>query len=65
MSLNNIKGHLNQAASDLHILDGFIKDIQEGKSKIDLDLIQRLTVGAKKSVELAEEKRYQIECSLR
>lgn len=65
MSINSIKGHLNQAASDLHILDGFIKDIKEGKSKIDLDLIQRLTSGAKKSVEMAEEERHQIECSLR
>lgn len=61
----SIKSDLNQAASDLHILKGLIADTKEGKVDIDLDLIERLVKGAKKSVELAEEKRYQIECSLR
>ena len=56
---------LQQAKSDLHILNGLIQDIKEGKVEMDLDLIERLTVGAKKAIDLADEKRHQIECMLR
>lgn len=61
----SIKSDLQAAYSDLHIAVNFIESVKNGTEQIDLDLLYRLTNGAKNYIELAEGARHDIECSLR
>jgi hypothetical protein len=63
--MERIGTDLQQAKSDLHIANTFIESVKAGTEEMDIELLHRLVTGAKKAIEMADEKRHQIECLLR